>query len=93
MSLGVPRRSSGQPDDPLRPIGRVAWDLRLYLVCPPAGLMGTDRGCRFFQQPWFFDLPSINLDTEDRVQARLRMGRTWMHEVGLAQPHHTEPGI
>lgn len=60
-----PGGPAGHPDDPLQPIGRVAWDLRLYVVCPLAGLMETDRDRRSFQEPWFLDLQDINLDNED----------------------------
>jgi hypothetical protein len=53
----------------------MAWDLRLYLGMPAADLMGTGTGCRSFQAPWYIDLPDINLNNEDRVQATQRMGQ------------------
>jgi len=52
-----------------------AWDLRLYLVCPQPDLMGTDTGRRSFPGAVVHRLPDINLNNEDRVQARQRMGQ------------------
>jgi hypothetical protein len=41
-----------------------------------------------FRAPRFIDLPSINLDNEDRVHAGQRMGRTWMYLAWMAPVSH-----
>ena len=57
-------------------MGRVEpGDLRLYLVCRQPDLMGTDTGRRCFPGAVVHRSAHINLNNEDRVQARQRMGQ------------------
>ena len=94
MSLGVPRRPAGQPDELLRPIGRVGLG-----PSPLSGVLtgGSDGDRCGLPLLWgrrrFIDLPSISLGNED-----LGAGETADGPVGGCvragwHPHHTEPGF
>jgi hypothetical protein len=43
--------------------------------------------------PWFIDLPSVNLDNEDLVGARQRMGQHMDASVRGRHPDRTGPGF
>ncbi len=91
MSLGVPRRPSRMTCS--GPSAGWAWDLCLYLVCPLPGLMGSDAGCRSVQAPWFIDLPSISLDSEDPGAGETADGPARGCVRPGWRPHRTEPGF